>query len=338
MKFTLIKYFNMHLKNTFTANLIPTIFLAFSIFQANAQTETNNVSANGITIAYESFGKSTDPKIILINGTSAQMTDWPLAFCKNLAKQGYEVIRFDNRDVGLSTKLDALGTPNWAAIAPFVKTCKPAPLPYTLLDMARDVIGLMDGLKIRKANIVGASMGGAIAQFVAIHYPERVLTLTTISASSGDPNLPGPTPQALKAMSTPAPVTTNQDSLANYLVNVYKALGSTDDEITLRKKALEQVSRSWYPEGGTRQVAAILIADNCDRRNDLAKIRVPVMIIHGDMDPLVSPQAAKEINAAIPYSELHIIRGMGHDFSTCFVNILVGLVTKNAEKVNRISD
>ena len=193
----------MNLKNNFTGKLILTIFLVLFLFRANAQ--TGNVEANGIMIAYESFGKSTDPKIILINGTSAQMTDWPLAFCKNLAKQGYEVIRFDNRDVGLSTKLDALGAPNWAAIAPFVKTCKPAPLPYTLLDMAKDVIGLMNALKIPKANIVGASMGGAIAQLVAIHYPNRVLTLTTISASSGDPNLPGPTPQALKAMSTPAP-------------------------------------------------------------------------------------------------------------------------------------
>jgi len=283
-------------------------------------------------IAYESFGKTTAPKIILINGTSAQMTDWPLAFCKKLANKGYQVIRFDNRDVGLSTKLDSLGAPDWAAIAPFVKTCKSAPLPYTLLDMAKDIIGLMDALKIKKANIVGASMGGAIAQLVTIHFPERVTTLTTISASSGDPNLPGPDPKALKAMSTPPPASKNPDSLANYLANVYLALGSTDDAASRHKKALQQVIRSWYPEGGARQVAAILIGDNCDRRNDLAKIKVPVMVIHGDSDPLVNLAAAKEIANAIPNSKLHIIKGMGHDFSLSFIDTITDLIAENAGK------
>jgi pimeloyl-ACP methyl ester carboxylesterase len=321
----------MNFKKKRIVKLFLTILLSLSICFVNAQVK--KVRANGIMIAYESFGKATDPKIILINGTSAQMTDWPVEFCRKLANQGYQVIRFDNRDVGLSTKLDSLGAPNWADIAPFVKTCKPAPTPYTLLDMAKDVIGLMDALKIKKANIVGASMGGAIAQMVTIHYPDRVRTLTTISASSGDPNLPGPDPNALKAMSTPAPATTNKDSLANYLVKVYQALGSTDNEPTLRKKALEQVTRSWYPEGGARQVAAILIGDNCDRRGDLAKIKVPTMIIHGDSDPLVRLEAAKEINTAIPHSELHIIKGMGHDFSLQFVDPIANLIAKNAGKV-----
>jgi pimeloyl-ACP methyl ester carboxylesterase len=275
------------------------------------------------------FGKAADPKIILINGTGAQMTDWPLAFCEKLAGQGYQVFRFDNRDVGLSTKLDSLGQPNWAAIAPFVKTCKPAPTPYTLMDMANDVVGLMDALNIKKAHILGASMGGAIAQMVTIHYPARVLALTTISASSGYPGLPAADQKAMQAMSTPPPATKNVDTLATYLIKIYQALGSTDDEPTLRKNALEQVNRSWYPQASARQVAAILIGDNCDRRQDLAKIKVPATVIHGDSDPLVSLEAAKEINAAIPNSKLHIITGMGHDLSTRFIDTLVALVATN---------
>lgn len=200
------------------------------------------------------------------------------------------------------------------------------------MDMARDVIGLMDALEIKKANIVGASMGGAIAQLVTIHYPERVSTLTTISASSGDPDLPAPDPKAVKAMSTPAPATQNIDTLATYLANVYLALGSRDDAANRYRKALEQVRRSWYPEGGARQVAAILIGDNCDRRNDLAKINVPVMVIHGDSDPLVNTMAAKEIANTIPNSELHLIKGMGHDFSLAFIDTITNLIAENAAK------
>ncbi|WPU91559.1 alpha/beta hydrolase [Mucilaginibacter sabulilitoris] len=289
---------------------------------------------NGITIAYESFGRFNDPTVILINGTSAPMTDWPLAFCKKIAANGYNVIRFDNRDAGASSKLDALGQPDWAAIAPFVKTCKAAPLPYTLMDMARDVISLMKALNITKAHIAGASMGGAIAQLIAIHYPDKLLSLTCMSASSGNPNLPPPNAGALKAMTTP-PQTTNRDTLANYLVHTYQALGSTDDLETLKKKAFDVADHSWYPAGAARQVAAVLVADNCDRRDDLAKIKVPAMIIHGDSDPLVSLQAGKEVAAAIPGAELTIVPGMGHDLSTKFIEVIVNALVKNADKVKR---
>jgi pimeloyl-ACP methyl ester carboxylesterase len=294
--------------------------------------QTGVVRANGLMLVYESFGKTSNPAIVLINGTGAPMTDWPVNFCKKLAEHGYRVIRFDNRDAGLSTKLDSLGVPDWAKIAPFVKTCKPAPLPYTLLDMAKDAIGLMDALIIKKANIVGASMGGAIAQLLAINFPNRVLTLTTLSASSGDPGLPPANPKAVAAMSTPPPSTRNEDTLANYLINVYRALGTTDNEATLRRRALEQVRRSWHPEGAARQVAAILIADNCDRRPQLAQIKIPTMVVHGDKDPLVSVEAAKEIAAIVPHAELHIIKGMGHDLSQSFVDQLVAIVVRNAGK------
>lgn len=172
--------------------------------------QEGKVTANGITISYESFGKETDEAMILIQGTGAPMTDWPVEFCRKLADKGLRVIRFDNRDIGLSTHLDSLDQPDWAAIGPLVGTCKPAPLPYTLEDMAADVVGLMDALKIDKAHIAGASMGGAIAQLVAIHYPKNTLTLTSISETSGNPELPWGDEKALKAMATPPPQTTKK--------------------------------------------------------------------------------------------------------------------------------
>lgn len=290
------------------------------------------VRANGIHIAYESYGKNSDPALIFIQGTGSPMTDIPLEVCQKLADKGIRVIRFDNRDIGMSTKLDSLGQPDWAAIIPLVRTCDPAPLPYTLLDMARDVTGLMDALKIRKAHIAGASMGGAIAQLVAIHFPERVLSLISISASSGNPSLPMGDEEALRAMGTPPPPTNNADTLAAYLVNIYKALGSTDDDATLQKRARAHINRSWYPEGIERQVAAVLIGDNCDRRKQLAELKVPTLVVHGDADPLVKPEAGKEVASAIPEATLVMIPGMGHDPSMKFVDPLTDAILKHIKR------
>ncbi|HMF70224.1 MAG TPA: alpha/beta hydrolase, partial [Flavitalea sp.] len=146
------------------------------------------VEANHIKIAYQTFGSPDRPAVILINGTASPLTDYPASFCSQIADRGYFVIRFDNRDAGHSSHLDSLGQPDWKAIIPLVKTCDKAPLPYTLQDMGMDVIGLMDALKIKKAHLVGASMGGAIAQLIAIDHPSRVLSLACISASSGNPD------------------------------------------------------------------------------------------------------------------------------------------------------
>jgi pimeloyl-ACP methyl ester carboxylesterase len=291
------------------------------------------VDSNGITLAYESFGDNSGQTIILIQGTGAPMTNWPVALCERLANAGYRVIRFDNRDIGLSTKLDSLGLPNWEAITPFIKTCRPAPLPYTLLDMANDVIGMMNTLDIKRAHIVGASMGGAIAQLIAINFPSRVITLASISASSGDPDLPAPDPAGLQAINTPPPASNNKDTLANYLVNTYRALGNRDDVNLLKERALLHINRSWHPEGTARQVAATAVGDNCDRRTELTKkVNVPAIIIHGDVDPLVSAEAANELAASIKNSELYIINGMGHDLSEMFINPIVDLILKNVAR------
>jgi pimeloyl-ACP methyl ester carboxylesterase len=294
--------------------------------------QPGQVKANGITIAYESFGSFDDPAIVLIQGTGATLVHWPEELCQILAGHHYRVIRFDNRDIGLSSKLDSLGHPDWEAIIPYIKSCEQAPLPYTLLDMAKDVTGLMGALKITKAHIVGASMGGAIAQLVAIHFPGLAYSLTIISASSGNPDLPAGDDKALEAMSTPPPDTTDPDSLAAYLVKVYKALGSTDTDETLRQRALGHINRSWYPEGTERQIAAVLIGDNCDRRKDLAGIRIPTMVIHGDSDPLVPLSSGQEVANTIPGSEMCVIKGMGHDLSVKFIRSVADCIIRSASR------
>lgn len=306
-------------------------FIAFILISNSLFAQSGTVKVNGITIAYESFGNVKKDAIILIQGTGATLEHYPIELCEKLAKNGHRVIRFDNRDIGLSSKLDSLGQPDWGAIYPFFKTCNKVPLPYTLLDMGKDVIGLMDALKIKKAHIVGTSMGGAIAQLIAINYPNRLLTLTSISASSGNPNREEGNPEALKALGTPPPTSTNNDSIAKYLVKTYRALGALDTESVLLTRAHRHINRSWYPDGTNRQVAAVFIGDYCDRREDLAKIKIPSLIIHGDKDPIVPLSAGKEVGETIPNSKLYIIKGMGHDISLAFVNELVAEISKTVK-------
>jgi pimeloyl-ACP methyl ester carboxylesterase len=198
--------------------------------------------------------------------------------------------------------------------------------------MAGDVVGLMDGLHIDKAHLVGASMGGAIAQLIAINYPARVLSMTTIAASSGDPNLPDATSLVQQTISAPPPEASDKEALIRHIVNTYRILGSVDDDAILRARAISRIDRSWDPKGTERQMAAITIADNCDRRKDLEKIQVPTVVIHGDVDPLVSPEAANQIASAIKGSGLYIINGMGHDISRVFTIPIADLIIRNAKK------
>jgi pimeloyl-ACP methyl ester carboxylesterase len=242
--------------------------------------------------------------------------------CEQLAQKGYRVIRFDNRDVGLSSRLDSLGMPDWASILPNIGTCDTTHLPYTLYDMAKDAVGLLDALKIKKAHIAGASMGGAIAQYVAIYFPERTLSLTSIMASSGNPQLPAGNPEVLKIMSTPPPQTDDMDARARYLASIYKALSSPAypaPDSVLTQIAKKSVKRSWYPIGIARQAAAVIIGDHCDRRELLKKIAVPVVVIHGKADPVVNVEAGREVAATIPNAKLITIPGMGHDLPEALI-------------------
>ncbi|WP_157963309.1 alpha/beta fold hydrolase [Algoriphagus litoralis] len=274
------------------------------------------LTSNGINIAYESFGNPEDETILLVQGTGVQLIGWPLEFCTLLADAGFRVIRFDHRDVGLSTKLDSLGSPNWPEIFPKIGSCNSDVLPYSLLDMAKDAIGLLDAFKVKKAHVVGASMGGAIAQLMAIHFPDRVMSLTSMMASSGNPARPAGNPEVLQVMAIPPPEKGNTDTLVHHLVRIFQAMQSPQYPATnesLADKARESIERSWYPEGNFRQAAAVIIGDYCDRRAQLKALELATLVIHGENDPVVNIQAGKEVSQAIPGSKFVSIPGMGHD-------------------------
>lgn len=303
-----------------------------------AQKTSSIIKAHGISIAYEIFGPAHAETILLIQGTGAQLTGWPQELCEQLAKAGYRVVRFDNRDAGLSSSLDSLGAPDWAAILPHVGSCDSVSLPYTLMDMAKDAIGLLDALNISKAHIVGASMGGAIAQLIAIHFPERVLSLTSIMASTGNPQLPQGNPETMPAMSTPPPQTEDAEERARYLFNIYKALDSPAYPVAdsaLLQTARNDVNRAWKPAGTARQVAAIVIADHCDRRQQLSQLKMPVAIIHGEADPLVNIAAAKELAATIPHSSLITLAGMGHNLPAALIPTVCNAILLNVKKAEQ---
>ncbi len=319
---------------TFTKVIFIICFI-FILIPNRALAQSGKLDANGITLAYEAFGNPKNEAIVLIQGTGATLLHYPVELCEKLAANNLYVIRFDNRDIGLSTHLDSLGQPDWAAIGPHIGTCNEASLPYTLLDMSKDATGLMDALKIDKAHIVGASMGGAIAQLIAIHFPERVLSLTSMSASTGNPLRPQGDANALKAMATPPPQTSDVDSLANYLVGVYKALGGIDSDEVLKERALNHVkNRNWKPESVNRQVAAVLIGDYCDRRGQLKEISLPTLVIQGDADPIVPLEAGKEVALSIPNSKLCIVEGMGHDISLSFVDEITKYIIQFVQQSN----
>lgn len=293
-------------------------FISFPFFVVG---QSSRIDANGITIAYEAFGDPQDDAIILIQGSGASLLHYPAELCQKLSEKGFYVIRFDNRDIGLSTHLDSLGMPDWNAITPFIGTCEPAPLPYTLEDMAKDVTGLMDALHLKNSHLVGTSMGGAIGQIVAIHYPERVRSLTCISATSGNPGRPPGDEKVLTAMATPPPDSENTDQLTEYLVKSYRLLGATDSDDVLSTRARIHIEeRNWNNESIQRQLAAVLVGDYCNRESKLKELQMPVMIIHGSADPIVPPETGKALHHVIPQSKLCIIDGMGHDLSSEFID------------------
>jgi pimeloyl-ACP methyl ester carboxylesterase len=267
------------------------------------------VLANAIELEYEAFGHDTDPALILIMGLGAQLIDWPAEFCEKLAAHGLRVIRFDNRDAGLSTSMDAQGTPDLAAIL----SGDHATVPYLLSDMAGDVAGLLDALGIARANIVGHSMGGMIAQQVAIDHPVRVLSLCSISSTTGDPSVGQATAAALTALLGRPPAATRHEAIRGSAASsrVFSSPGFviTDDELLTRAAA--KYDRSYRPAGRTRHTAAI--AASPDRTAALHEVTVPALVIHGDADPLVDVSGGRATAAAIPGAEFVVIPGMGHD-------------------------
>ena len=264
-----------------------------------------------IELAYDTFGNSSDPPMLLIMGLGSQMIRWDEAFCQAFAARGRWVIRFDNRDVGLSAKFDEAGVPDVMALV----QGKTVDVPYKLKDMADDAVGLLDSLGIKTADVVGVSMGGMIAQTMAIHYPDRVRTLTSIMSSTGNPSLPQGTPEAMGVLLAP-PASNRNDYINNTLESAKVLHGPTYplNEEYVRNYAERSYDRCYHPQGFSRQFAAILTSGS--RNEALADVKIPTLVIHGDGDPLVPVEGGKDTAKSIPEAKLVIIEGMGHSFPT----------------------
>lgn len=291
------------------------------------------VQANGITIEYESFGPADRETVLLIMGLGGQLTMWPTELCHELVARGYRAVRFDNRDVGLSTRFDAAGMPDMAAIFGALTTGAKPDAPYSLDDMAADAVGLLDALGIRRAHIAGASMGGMIAQLVAANHPERALSLTSIMSTTGNPALPQAKPEAMAVLMSPAAPEGDWEAIVARGIKAWQTIGSpgypTDEKI-LREWVLRDAKRSFYPVGVARQMAAIVA--NGDRRGKLGSVAVPAVVLHGADDPLVPVEGGRDTAASIPGAELRIVPGMGHDFPIALVGTFADAITAAASR------
>jgi len=273
-----------------------------------------SVAANGLRIEYESLGDPQAPAIVLLMGLGMQLVDWPDAFCEDLVAQGFRVVRFDNRDSGLSTEVATHGRPNLLLAFAAAWVGLPVRAPYTLDDMAADTLGLIDGLGIAKAHIVGISMGGMIAQVFAARHPERVLTLTSIMSSSGNRQVSLGTRPALEALFAKPSDPNDPQAVVDHLVKVFGVIGSPafpSDTAELRQRLARSVHRAYHPAGIARQLLAIMAAG--DRRRQLRTIVAPTLVIHGAADPLLPVAAGRDTARNIPGAELLVIDGMGHD-------------------------
>jgi len=263
-----------------------------------------------ITVEYDTFGSPDDPALLLVMGFTAQMTYWQDSFCKLLADGGRFVIRFDNRDCGLSTKLDGVIVDVLAVMSAAPAGLPIPPVPYTLSDMAADAIGLLDHLGIERADMVGASMGGMIVQMIAIEHPTRTHSLVSIMSTVGDPNYGKPDPAAMQVLLTPPP-TDREGYIAaadRTLIFQSKKYG---DAAASRERAAAAYDRSFYPEGASRQMGAIMATG--DRSVALAELDVPTLVIHGRDDNLIGPSGGMRTAELIPGANLLLVGDMGHD-------------------------
>jgi pimeloyl-ACP methyl ester carboxylesterase len=261
-----------------------------------------------IEIAYETFGEEDGTPVLLVMGLATQMIGWPDEFCRGLADQGLFVVRFDNRDIGLSTHLHDAGAPDIMAVFGGDHSS----VPYALTDLADDTVGLLDLLGLESAHVVGASMGGMVAQLVATRHPKRVRSLTSIMSTTGDPAVGAPAEAAMAVLL--APPAADRDGAVHSAVDAYRVIGSPGfefDETGLRERAGLSFDRAYDPAGVARQLAAILATP--DRTADLAELSVPALVIHGEHDALINVSGGRATAGAIPDCELLVVDGMGHD-------------------------
>jgi pimeloyl-ACP methyl ester carboxylesterase len=273
------------------------------------------LNANGLTFEYDVFGQSGNPAVLLIMGIGTQMIAWPESLCQGLADRGFYVIRYDNRDVGLSSRLEDHPVPAVEALMMAVAAGQVPPASYTLSDMAKDAVGVLDALGIAQAHVVGASMGGMITQVAAIEHPTRTKSMVSIMSSTGEPGLPQAQPHAMMALLT-SPADASRAAAIQRTVDLFTTIGSPGYPAApgeLAAMGARSFDRGVYPPGFLRQLAAILATP--PRTQGLNRVTVPAMVLHGVDDPLIPLGCGEHTAQCIPGAEMVVVPGMGHDFT-----------------------
>ncbi len=290
-------------------------------------------SANGVEIEYDEFGSPDAPAILLVMGLGMQLLAWREPFCRMLADAGYRVIRYDNRDTGLSTRFGHLRTPAIPTVVFRGLLGMRQKVPYTLADMAQDAVGLMDALDIERSHVVGVSMGGMIGQILAAKHAERVQSLTSIMSTSGHRSLPRPRREVRQHIFQARPAEASREEVVAHAVRTIQLIGSPRYPVepdTIRTHAEEAYDRAYYPDGILRHVGAIIADGN--RRGRLRAIRRPSLVIHGTDDPLVPVEGGMDTAEHIPGARLELIPGMGHNLPEGLYDQLTDLITTHARK------
>jgi pimeloyl-ACP methyl ester carboxylesterase len=292
-------------------------------------------AANGIQIEYDVHGPDTGEPLLLIMGLGQQLTRWSMSLVEQLVGEGFRVIRFDNRDIGLTTHFDAAGVPEIPTIIGAMMSGQKPDVPYLLKDMADDAAGLLDALGIAKAHVAGASMGGMIGQMLAALHPDKVLSLVSVMSTTGNPAVPPATPEALAVLYS-RPAATDIDGLADHALKAQIVIQSPAwpvDPAVERPKLKAAIERSYHPAGVARQMCAVIASG--DRREALKTITAPTIVLHGDADPLVPVQGGKDTAAVIPGAELRIVEGMGHDLPEAVQGRFVDAVKSAAARARQ---
>lgn len=303
--------------------------------QSGAAAESE-VDANGIALRYAVHGPTHGEAVLLIGGTGMQLSDWPAPLIHGLAGGGHRVVVFDNRDAGLSTHLAHAGRPDWPAVFAALAAGDPPPIAYTLDDMAADAMALLDALSIGRAHLVGVSMGGNIAQLVAAEHPDRVRSLTSIMAGSGNPAIRIPAHPARLAAIPPPPPPADTTAAIERELALRRALAGRDvpvDEMRLREGVEASLARNYDPEGAERQGAAVVAAG--DLRSRLRAIRAPTVVILGADDPVVSVEAGEDVARHIRGAELRVLPGIGHELPESSVPVVIELITGVVQRAHR---
>ena len=289
--------------------------------------------STGIEIEYETFGSPSNPAVLLVSGFTAQMLMWPADFCRIIADAGYHVIRFDNRDCGLSTKLDGATVDTDGVIRAALLDDPVPAVPYNLSNMAADAVGLLDALGIERAHVIGGSMGGMIVQIIAIEHPNRVASLTSIMSNSGEPEYGQPTPEAMEALVAPPPTDRDAyiESSKNWMVWQSKKYATVEQN---RLDAAASFDRSFYPQGAPRQLAAIYASGR--RTDGLKGITTPTLVIHGTDDTLIAPSGGVRAAELIPNAKLDMVDDMGHDLPRALWPRITGSIIGHLSSVSSV--